>query len=69
MAKYVKKGETEMSPWTPETNMDGVSISDEDKNNGSPKQGDMIATGDEPTDRWLVAQDYFEKNYKAVDEG
>lgn len=43
----------------------GVSISPEDIAAGSPKVGDMVALNPEnDKDLWLVAKDYFEKNYE-----
>jgi len=43
-----------------------VSISDKDKADGSPKEGDMIARNPEDhTDQWLVASAYFEENFEA----
>ncbi len=40
-----------------------VSISDEDRKNGSPKAGDMIARNPKNhADQWLVARKYFEGN-------
>lgn len=65
MKTYRKKGATPMLPWTPETDMDGVSVSVEDILEGSPKSGDMIATNPQnPADRWLVAAAYFAENYE-----
>lgn len=70
MQEYRKKGVTPMEPWTPEVDMEGVSVAEEDKVAGSPREGDMIATNpDNPADRWLVAKAYFEKNYTATTEG
>lgn len=47
---------------------DRVSISPEDRENGSPKVGDMI--GRNPAnpdgDQWLVAKAYFEANFELV---
>jgi len=43
---------------------EGLSISAADKANGSPKDGDMIATNpNNPNDQWLISKDFFEKNY------
>lgn len=40
-----------------------VSISAADRDNGSPKIGDMIARNPiDHDDQWLVAQKYFEDN-------
>lgn len=44
-----------------------VSISDVDKENGSPKMGDMIARNPKNhLDQWLVAKQYFEDNFEEV---
>lgn len=41
-----------------------VSISHTDKDAGSPKAGDMIARNpDNHDDQWLIAADYFGKNF------
>lgn len=42
-----------------------VSISEVDKQNGSPKIGDMIARNlKNHLDQWLVAKEYFEENFE-----
>lgn len=42
-----------------------VSISDADKDNGSPKIGVMIARNPiNHDDQWLVAEQYFKDNFK-----
>ena len=47
--------------------LNGVSISDVDRNAGSPKPGDMIARNPKKhADKWLVAANYFADNYEAV---
>jgi hypothetical protein len=47
--------------------LNGVSISDVDRNAGSPKSGDMIARNPRNhADKWLVAANYFADNYEAV---
>lgn len=62
--KYRKKQEQPMFPWFPDFDMDGVSVSDADKQNGSPKAGDMIAINPkDPADQWLVAEKFFNDNY------
>lgn len=65
---YRKKALQPMQPWVSGMNMDGVSISDEDKANGSPKAGDMIAHNPEnEADRWLVARAFCEQNYEVAE--
>lgn len=44
---------------------EGVSISQEDQRNGSPKIGDMIARNPKNhSDKWLVNEKYFKDNFK-----
>ncbi len=65
---YRKRGTTPMEPWTSTTNMDGVSLGDDDRGNGSPKHGDMIAHDrDNPSDKWLINAGFFEKNYEPAE--
>jgi hypothetical protein len=46
-----------------------ISISDADKNNGSPKIGDMIARNPKDYfDQWLVAKQYFKDNFEELVE-
>lgn len=62
---YRKKQLGEMRPYiVGEVLSDFVSISKEDRNNGSPKDGDMIARNPENhSDQWLVSKKFFEDNY------
>jgi hypothetical protein len=63
---YRKKGMIEAERWQPGIDMKGVSVSAEDKKNGSPKTGDMIACDpSNPKDRWLISEQYFKRNYEA----
>jgi hypothetical protein len=65
--KYKRKGFTEMRPYIEGEELSGVSISDADKRNGSPKPGDMIARNPKNhNDRWLVSQAYFEEHMEPV---
>lgn len=44
-----------------------VSISDADRQNGSPKIGDMIARNPKNhNDQWLVAKQYFDDNFEPM---
>lgn len=46
---------------------ENVSVSQEDKNAGSPKAGDMIARNPKNhNDQWLVAKQYFDDNFEPV---
>ena len=68
MPMYRKKALQELNPWAEGVDMEGVSVSDADKENGSPKQGDMIASNpNDATDRWLVAEKFFQDNYELAE--
>lgn len=67
MAFYKKKALQELIPWIPSLPMELVSVSEADKNNGSPKEGDMIAINPkDPDDMWLVAGQFCKDNYEWV---
>lgn len=65
---YRRKGLSEMRPYVPgETLSVAVSISQADKDAGSPKVGDMIARNPKNhDDQWLVAKAYFNDNLEHV---
>lgn len=61
--QYKRKGLSEMRPYFEGEDLSGVSISEADRENGSPKEGDMIARNPKNyEDKWLVAAKYFEDN-------
>jgi ribosomal protein L19 len=66
--EYRRKAHSEMRPFVEgETLKSSVSISEADRNNGSPKVGDMIARNPKNhEDQWLVAQKYFEENLEEI---
>jgi len=68
MSLYRKKQLQEMLPWEWYFDMECVSISQADRENGSPREGDMIVFGENPTDQWLIAKEFFEENYELVEE-
>ena len=46
-----------------------ISISYSDRENGSPKIGDMIARNPKNhEDQWLVAKQYFKNNFEVINE-
>ena len=52
-----------MRPYQIGEDVTDVSISDYDRENGSPKLGDMIARNpNDHNDQWLVAEKYFLDN-------
>ena len=62
-AQYKRKGLSEMRPFLEGEDVSHVSISEPDRENGSPKQGDMIARNPKNhANQWLVAAKYFEDN-------
>ena len=66
-SRYRRKQIAELRPYEPGENLDGVSISTEDRKAGSPKAGDMIARN--PTnynDQWLVSAAYFAENFEPI---
>mgnify|MGYP003333471128 CR=1 FL=1 len=66
--KYRRKQIAELRPFVPGEILDArVSISKADRDNGSPKEGDMIARNPvNHDDQWLVAKEYFESNFEEV---
>ena len=66
--QYRRKGIIEMRPYLDgEILSEKISISDADKQNGSPKVGDMIARNPKNhDDQWLVAKDYYEDNFEFI---
>jgi len=64
---YRRKQGAEMRPYQVGDELNGVSISDVDRNAGSPKPGDMIARNPKNhSDKWLVAAKYFADNFESV---
>ena len=64
---YRRTAIAELAPWTPETDMEGVSVSEADLEAGSPKPGDMIARNPKNhADQWLVAAQYFRAHFEPV---
>lgn len=67
-SEYRKKNTQSMRKYIVGENLDDrVSVSEADANNGSPKEGDMIAVSkDNADDMWLVSKEFFEANYEPV---
>lgn len=68
-SKYRRTNIAEMRPYVEGEQLDGrVSISEADRENGSPKTGDMIARNPaNHADKWLVAADYFAANFEPAE--
>ena len=66
----IKDFENDKNPHSLKDTEFKVSISEVDKQNGSPKIGDMIARNPKNhLDQWLVAEQYFKDNFEQVSEG
>jgi hypothetical protein len=67
--KYLRKQIAELRPYEEgEALSEKVSISQADKDNGSPKIGDMIARNPKKhDDQWLVSKEYFEENFEPLE--
>lgn len=64
---YRRSQIAELRPYMPYEDMRGVSVSAPDKENGSPKKGDMIARNPKNhADVWLVAAKYFADNFEPL---
>ena len=65
--QYRRSAVAEMADWEPGMDLAGVSISDPDKQAGSPKPGDKIARNPKNhADKWLVAAAYFADNFEPI---
>lgn len=65
MPLFRKSSLQEMEPWFAGFAMEGVSISQADKDNGSPRIGDMIAVNPyDRSDMWLVSEEFFKEHYE-----
>ena len=65
--KYRRKSVSEMMEWEEGVDLTSVSISNVDLENGSPKEGDMIARNpNNHDDKWLVAKQYFLDNLEEI---
>lgn len=65
--QYTRTNIAEMRPYKKGEKLSKVSISDADNQNGSPKNGDMIARNPKNhNDKWLVAKKYFKDNFKQL---
>lgn len=66
--QYRRKQIAELRPYQDgEVLSERVSVSQSDKEAGSPKIGDMIARNPKNhEDQWLVAKQYFEDNFESA---
>ena len=65
--QYRRKSISEMRPYEEGEDVSKISISQSDLDNGSPKEGDMIARNPKNhLDQWLVAKEYFDDNLEEV---
>jgi hypothetical protein len=66
--QYRRKQIAELRPYVPGEQLpELVSVSQADRDGGSPKDGDMIARNPKNhDDQWLVAAQYFADNFEDV---
>lgn len=65
--KYRRTQIAEMADWHEGFDMAGVSVSEPDRESGSPREGDKIARNPaNHADRWLVSAAYFEANFEPM---
>jgi hypothetical protein len=65
--RFRRKEIAELRPYVPGETLEGVSISQVDRDAGSPKLGDMIARNPKNhADQWLVSAAYFADNFEPV---
>lgn len=63
--KYRRVQIAEMRPYVPGESMDRISLTEADRDAGSPKLGDMVARNSKNhDDQWLVALQYFADNFE-----
>ncbi len=63
--RYRRKQIAELRPYVPGEPLHRVSISQADREAGSPKPGDMIARNPKNhDDQWLVAATYFAEHFE-----
>jgi hypothetical protein len=66
--QYRRSQIAEMADWEPGFDMTRVSLTEADREAGSPKVGDKIARNPKNhDDRWLVAAAYFAENFEPVE--
>ncbi len=62
--RYKRTSIAELREYIVGENLENISISDVDKQSGSPKIGDMIARNPlNHDDMWLVSEKYFKDNF------
>ncbi len=65
--QYRRRQIAELKPYVVGDDLTQVSISITDLEEGSPKEGDMIARNPKNhNDKWLVAAQYFADNFEPV---
>jgi len=66
--QFRRKQIAELADWHEGFDMTGVSVSDADKANGSPRALDKIARNPaNHADKWLVAAQYFADNFEPLE--
>jgi len=66
--QYRRKQIAKLRPYILGESLEDVSISQVDREAGSPKIGDMIARNPKDhADQWLVSAQYFSDNFEPID--
>jgi len=67
--KFRRRELAELRLWQEGEDMTNISVSQADKDAGSPKYGDMIARNPKNhADMWLVAKKYFADNFEPYND-
>lgn len=65
--QYRRRQIAELRPYVPGEDLAGVSVSEVDREAGSPQEGDMVDRNPRNhADKWLVAAAYFAENFEPV---
>ena len=65
--EYRRSQIASMRPYVKGEDLTGISISQADAQNGSPREGDMIARNPKNHgDQWLVSERYFTDNFEPL---
>jgi hypothetical protein len=65
--KYRRTAVSELRPYEPGEDLAGISLSDAQRAEGSPKPGDMIARNPKNhADQWLIEAQYFKDNLEEI---
>ena len=65
--QYRRSQIAELRPYVEGEDIAGISLTDVDRQNGSPKVGDMIARNPKDhADQWVITAKYFADNFEPL---